>query len=116
MQDAQNHKTTYTYDGRGNRLTVTDATGKVTNFQYDAMNRLTLISGACGAGSYTSLNGLSSAQQLKFFQPDATPPPPDKSGVGLGNTNSCYTGPGLQSSALGDCSYRDTINAQHGYH
>lgn len=70
----------------------------------------------CITGSYGSLNGLSAAQQLKFFQPDATPPPPDKSGVGLGNTNSCYTGPGLQSSALGDCSYSTAINTAHGYH
>lgn len=71
---------------------------------------------ACIGGSYTSLNGLSAAQQLKFFQPDATPPPADKSGVGLGNTNSCYTGTGLQSSALGDCSYSAAINTAHGYH
>jgi hypothetical protein len=70
----------------------------------------------CISGSYGSLNGLSAAQQLKFFQPDATYPPPDKSGVGLGNTNSCYTGSGLQTGALGDCSYSTAINAAHGYH
>ena len=77
-----------------------------------------LNSGAtmCISGSYGSLNGLSTAQQLKFFQPDATYPPPDKSGAGLGNTNSCYTGSGLQTGALGDCSYSTTINAAHGYH
>jgi hypothetical protein len=72
-----------------------------------------LISGNCGSGSYTSLNGLSSAQQLKYFQPDGIDP---KSGVGLGNTNLCYTGTGLQATALGYCSYRDAINAAHGYH
>ncbi len=67
---------------------------------------------SCVSGSYTALNGLSAFQQYYFFQPNGT----TGSGVGLGNTNSCYTGTGLQSSALGDCSYRDTINAQHGYH
>lgn len=75
-----------------------------------------LSGGMCGSGSYTSLNGLSSAQQLKYFQPDAGPPAPDKSGVGLGNYHSCYTGTGLQGSAQGDCSYRDAINSAHGYH
>jgi hypothetical protein len=75
-----------------------------------------LSGGMCGPGSYASLNGLSAAQQLKYFQPDAGPPAPDKSGVGLGNYHSCYTGTGLQGSAQGDCSYRDAINAAHGYH
>jgi RHS repeat-associated protein len=43
IKDSQNHKTTYSYDGRGNRLSVTNALNKVTQFQYDAMNRVTLI-------------------------------------------------------------------------
>ena len=43
IKDAQNHQTTYAYDGRGNRLSVTDALTHVTSFQYDAMNRVTLI-------------------------------------------------------------------------
>ena len=43
VKDAQNNKTTYSYDGRGNRLSVTDALSHVTSFQYDAMNRLKLI-------------------------------------------------------------------------
>jgi YD repeat-containing protein len=42
-KDAQGYKTTYSYDGRGNRLSVTDATNHVTQFQYDPMNRLKLI-------------------------------------------------------------------------
>ena len=72
-----------------------------------------LVAGNCDTGSYTSVNGLSTAQQLKYFQPDGIDP---KSGVGLGNTNLCYTGPGLQTLAQGDCSYRDAINLAHGYH
>jgi hypothetical protein len=72
-----------------------------------------LVAGNCDTGSYTSLNGLSTGQQLKYFQPDGIDP---KSGVGLGNTNLCYTGTGLQTLAQGDCSYRDAINLAHGYH
>jgi hypothetical protein len=53
---------------------------------------------ACISGSYASLNGLTAAQQLEFFQPDATA----GSGVGLGHV--CYSGSGAQSNALGDCS------------
>src|SRR6266487_2232764 len=65
-------------------------------------------------GSYTSVNGLSTGQQLKYFQNDGMIPP-DGSGVGLGNTNLCYIGPGLQGSANGDCSYSAAINKAHGY-
>ena len=65
-------------------------------------------------GSYTSVNGLSTGQQLKYFQNDGIVPP-DGSGVGLGNTNLCYIGPGLQGSANGDCSYSAAINKAHGY-
>jgi RHS repeat-associated protein len=43
LTDALSKVTTYTYDGRGNRLSVKDAAGKITQFQYDAMNRVTLI-------------------------------------------------------------------------
>jgi len=43
IKDAKGNKTTYAYDGRGNRLSVTDAAGKITQFQYDAMNRVILI-------------------------------------------------------------------------
>src|SRR5216684_4602623 len=43
IKDAKGNKTTYSYDGRGNRLSVTNALSKVTQFQYDAMNRVTLI-------------------------------------------------------------------------
>ncbi|MGA7218509.1 MAG: hypothetical protein WBX38_09350 [Candidatus Sulfotelmatobacter sp.] len=60
---------------------------------------------ACTTGSYTSLNGLTTIQQLQYFQ-----------SVGLGNTNLCYTGPGLQTSATGNCQYSQTIDLQHGYH
>ncbi len=64
----------------------------------------------CDTGSYGALNGLTTAQQLKFFQPTVTPH--DGSGVGLGN--GCGGNP--QTAARGDCSYMSTINAQHGYH
>lgn len=43
IKDAKGNKTTYAYDGRGNRLSVTDPAGKITQFQYDAMNRVNLI-------------------------------------------------------------------------
>jgi RHS repeat-associated protein len=43
IQDAQSNKTIYSYDGRGNRLSATDALNHVTSFQYDPMNRVKLI-------------------------------------------------------------------------
>jgi len=43
VTDANSHETTYSYDGRGNRLSVTDALNNETQFQYDAMNRVTQI-------------------------------------------------------------------------
>jgi RHS repeat-associated protein len=43
IKDAKQNKTTYSYDGRGNRLSITDALSHVTSFQYDPMNRVTLI-------------------------------------------------------------------------
>src|SRR5690606_3502808 len=35
--------TTFTYDGRGNTLTRTDANGVVTEYQYDALDRVTSV-------------------------------------------------------------------------
>ena len=43
IADAQSNVTTYSYDGRGNRLSVSDAASNVTQFQYDSMNRVTQI-------------------------------------------------------------------------
>jgi hypothetical protein len=74
-------------------------------------NYCVLMTGICGTGSYSSLNGLTTAQQLKFFQPTAIPPL-DGSGVGLGHL---CGGSGAQSSANGDCSYQSAINLAHGY-
>ena len=43
ITDANSNETTYSYDGRGNRLSVTDALNNETQFQYDTMNRVTQI-------------------------------------------------------------------------
>ena len=43
IKDAQNNTTSFTYDGRGNRLSSTDPLLNVTNYTYDSMNRLTDI-------------------------------------------------------------------------
>ena len=43
ITDAQSNATTFTYDGRGNRLTSVDALNNTTSYTYDAMNRLTKI-------------------------------------------------------------------------
>jgi len=43
IEDAQSNTTTYSYDGRGNRVSVTDTVNNVTQFEYDAMNRVALI-------------------------------------------------------------------------
>ena len=43
ITDAQSNTTTFTYDGRGNRLTSVDALNNTTSYTYDVMNRLTKI-------------------------------------------------------------------------
>src|SRR5260221_14355069 len=46
ITDAQNHVTSYAYDARGNRTSVIDPiniSAHTTNFAYDLMNRLTII-------------------------------------------------------------------------
>ena len=43
ITDAQSNTTTFTYDGRGNRLTFIDALSNTTGYTYDTMNRLTKI-------------------------------------------------------------------------
>jgi hypothetical protein len=66
-----------------------------------------LTGSPCGAGSYNSLNGLTTTQQHDYFQGDGT-----NTGVGLGH--SCASG--TQSGANGNCDYSKYINAAHGAH
>ena len=44
---------TYTYDKNGNRLTMTDPQAAVTNYVYDALNRLTSLTSPQGTSSFT---------------------------------------------------------------
>jgi RHS repeat-associated protein len=44
--DALNHKTTRTYDANGNLKTLEDPDGNITEYSYDAGNRLTLVTRA----------------------------------------------------------------------
>ncbi len=62
--------------------------------------------GSCTHGSYTALNGLDTTQQVNFFQ-----------SVGLGYQTHCnpQETSQTQTNAIGNCSYRDTINKEHGY-
>jgi len=43
-----NVRTVYSYDANGNRLTITDGNGHVTQFSYDALNRLVIESDPLG--------------------------------------------------------------------
>src|SRR5439155_11021976 len=46
---ADGRKTSYTYDDRGNRTSVTDASGAVTNLRYDERGHLTAVIDATGS-------------------------------------------------------------------
>jgi len=67
-----------------------------------------VVAGACGSGSYASLNGLSAAQQYDYFN-DTGPP----AGVGIGQA--CGGNP-QGAVAVGNCQYSIAINQAHGSH
>jgi len=48
MTDPQSNVTSYQYDARGNRTAVTDALSNQTTFAYDAGDRLTSVTDAAG--------------------------------------------------------------------
>jgi RHS repeat-associated protein len=56
--DGLGHWTTYSYDGVGNRKTVTDANNNTTTYAYDSRNRVTTITDALG---HTTVYGYDAA-------------------------------------------------------
>jgi hypothetical protein len=64
----------------------------------------------CVSGSYTSLNGLTVAQQYNYFNQTGTG---SNNGVGIGDA--CGGNP-QGSNAVGNCQYSTAINKAQGYH
>jgi hypothetical protein len=69
-------------------------------------------SATCNAStSFGYVNGLNSTQQCQYFQGDGGA----NTGVGLGYSGCSPSSGQPQTTAAGNCSYRDKINLYHGY-
>src|SRR5262249_38101404 len=54
ITDPQGHHSTLTYDGAGNRVTLTYANGVTASYTYDQLNRLTSLSQTLGSNTLHS--------------------------------------------------------------